>query len=284
MVKLDLLEAYICVIENNSFNLAAKQLKKSSAAISQKITALEKQLKVELIKRSTRNLEVTPIGHAYYEQCKKIVKEIDKGNKLIQTQHIEPSGVLRVACPIISYIPKIAAFQNKYPDVQLIIDCNERIPDLVKDKIDIIVGMTLAPPDGYVRKSIGKVRYCLCGSKKYFKNHGTPKTPQDLIHHRYIAHSMRYNENQIHLDTGTVPMQPWIWLNNTQAMLKCAIDGIGLVKLHNFVVEQALESGDLTEIFSELQSEEPLYINYLYTQYLDPKIQLLIEFLANDVK
>jgi DNA-binding transcriptional LysR family regulator len=280
MVKIELMQAFVAVIETNSFVAAAKKLKKSSAAISQKINALEKQLKVELIKRDTRNLEITPIGQAYYDQCKKIFQEMDKAKKLIKTQQIEPSGKLKVVCPVRSLVPKIVQFRDIYPDIELIVDCNERMPDFSKEKVDIVVGTLAAPPD-VVAKVIGKTRYCLCGSKNYFKKFGKPKTPHELIQHRYIAHSMRFNDTQLSFDEGriTVPVQPWVWLNNTHAMLECAKHDLGLISLHSIMIQDAIDKGELIEIFAELQTDESLYLYYPYSEYLEPKIRLFVEFL-----
>ncbi len=280
MAKFDLIETFMAVVETNSFNAAAKKLHKSTASVSQKINALESQLKVELIKRDTRNIEVTSIGHAYYDQCRRIFNEIDLADKLIQTQQEEPRGILKIACPISSLIPKIAEFRQTYPEIELVIDCNEKWPNVEKDKIDIIVGMSLEAPPDYVRKIIGKSRYTLCASSTYFKKYGIPQTPHDLIQHRYIAHFKRVNDKQLLFKNGLiVPVSPWLWLNSTRAMLDCALNDMGIISLHNFVTTSAIEKGDLIEVFSDLQTENPLCVYYPYNQYLDPKVRLFINYL-----
>ncbi len=281
MIKFDLIQAFMVVVETNSFNVAAKKLDKSTAAISQKINALEKHLNVSLIKRDTRNMEITPIGHAYYNQCRKIFSEIERADKLIKTQHEEPHGKLKVACPLKSLVPKIAQFKNLYPDIELEIDSNEKWPNVQKSKIDIIVGITLPAPQDYVCKKIGTVRYTLCASKAYFKKYGKPESPHDLIHHHYIAHTKRLNDNQLSFNKGAliVPVAPWLRLNNTLAMLECAIHDLGLVSLHNVVTQEALKNGQLIEIFDSMQCDEPLNVYYPYHEYLDPKIKCFLNYI-----
>ncbi len=280
MVKFDLIQTFLTIVETNSFHAAAKKLNKSTASISQKINSLEIQLHVELIKRDTRNIEITPIGLAYYEQCKRIFNEIELADKLIKTQHDEPRGKLKIACPISILIPQIAKFREIYPEIELIIDCNENWPNVEKDKIDIIVGMTLEAPQDFVRKMIGGVRYTLCGSSNYFKANGVPSNVHELIQHRYIGHIMRVNDKQLSFKNElVVPVNPWIWLNSTQAMLNCALNDLGIALLHNFVTASFIKNGDLIEIFADLQTQTPLCVYYPYHQYLDPKVRLFLNYL-----
>ncbi len=201
MSKLNQLATFIQVAENSSFAKTARSMKLSTAAVSKQIGLLEDSLGVQLLHRSTRRVELSEIGQIYYEHCKRIMSELSEADAAISKTHQEPFGELKVTSGRHFgeryIVPHLADFIKSYPKVRINLELAERIPDLEKEGVDILIGMSLPGPPDSIQRVIEKTRYVLSASPAYLKKFGIPKKPEDLIEHRYITHSMRHPDDVI---------------------------------------------------------------------------------------
>jgi DNA-binding transcriptional LysR family regulator len=177
-------------------------------------------------------------------------------------------------------IPYLAEFMELYPKLILNIELAERFPDFNSENVDILFGVSWEGSPDLVRKRVTTTRYVLCASPAYFKKHGTPKTPEELSNHNYITHSMRQPDNIILFrNDKKIYLKPMLFLNDCATMLECAIRGMGIVLLHNYIVRESIDKGLLIEILSEFQElEKPVFLYYKHQQYLQPKIRYCIDF------
>lgn len=288
MSKLDRIETFMKVAELSSFVGAARALEITPAAVSKQIALLEEELSILLIKRTTRRLSLTAIGETYLEHCKRIMDQLAEADNWIASSRAEPLGTLRVTSgrhfAERYIIPHLADWIQCYPKVQLNLELAERIPDLEQENIDILIGMSISGPSNAIQRTIAQTRYVLCASPSYLKTHGEPRTPADLTGHRYITHSMRRPDDTVTFKKGiaAVRVQPILWLNDARAMLACAIEGIGIVKLHEYVVADALETGKLKEVLiNEAEDQVPIYLGYQAKRYVQPKIRRFIDFILS---
>lgn len=284
MNKLDAIQAFITVTEEASFASASKKLKISSPAISRQIAALEKSLGVLLLQRTTRKLMLTDAGEIYFHECKKILADLKLVDESITRSQKEASGVLHVLSNRYFaeqyLLPRLKQFMIKNPKLHLKLELAERFPDLSEESIDIIFGISMEGPPNLVQKQVASTRYVLCASPQYIKSAGMPKHPNDLKMHHYITHSMRKPDNVIPLDKKRdVMVNPYLSFNDCAAMLSVAINGMGLVRLHDYIVKDALMSGKLIEILPQYhQKAIPVFLYYAQNKYLHPKIRKFIDF------
>lgn len=290
MSQLEQIDTFVKVIENNSFAQAAKLLGISPAAVSKQINALEKRLSVQLLTRTTRKLALTNVGENYYQQCRRVLSELHDADALVSHVQKEPMGELRVAAT--SYfgsryiVPYIAEFMALYPKVILHLELAERFPDLTRENIDILVGISMEGPPELVRRKIGSGYYILCATPAYLKKYGTPKKPTDLLQHRYIEHEIRYPSGIINFKGGqSIQVEPILFLNNSKEMQACALQDIGIVKLHQYAVKDVLKEKKLIEILPECRdSPKNVYLFYQHSRYVQPKIRHFIDFLINKME
>jgi DNA-binding transcriptional LysR family regulator len=288
MSKLEQIEAFISVIQENSFVAAARKLDISTAAISRQVSRLEKNLGAQLLMRTTRQIALTEIGAEYYKHCQKALAEIREGDELILGAQAEPVGILNLTSNrhfANEYlIPHLAEFIKLYPKLILNLELAERFPDFTEENIDILFGVSLEGPPNLVRKRITKTRYVLCASPDYLQKKGIPKTPDELINHDYITHSMRPDNYIYFRGNKKISLQPILYLNDCQAMLECAIRGIGIVLLHDYIVRDAINKGLLIEILQPFQeSEKAVYLYYQMQRYLQPKIRHCIDYFTKKI-
>lgn len=288
MQSLERLQTFVKVTEANSFVAVAKQLKLSKAAISKQISLLEQELGVKLIERTTRRLSLTEAGSLYYAQCKRLLELMGEMDELVSTMRKEPTGTLNLFCNRYFgehlIVPHLGEFMEAYPKLKVNLRLEERIPDFVKEEVDLLIGVSILGPPEAIRRTISKTRYIFCASPSYLERFGTPEKPTDLVHHRYITHSMRQPNHLLTFGDLQLTLDPYLRINDAWAMLKCALNGLGIVKLHDYMVKESLESGHLVEILQPYSQEEyAIFLYYMQNRYLSPKIRHFIDFLLGRV-
>lgn len=289
MSKLDRIASFIAVVEENGFAAAARKYDVSTAAISRQISRLESDLNAELLLRTPRRIALTELGAEYYQRCKKAIHELSEAEASIISSQKEATGTLSVMSSryfaIECLIPHLPEFMARNPKLHIKIELAERFPNLGQENIDLIFGVSLGGGEDLVRKRISMTRYVLCASPDYLKQYGTPQSPKELTQHRYITHSMRVPENVITFkDNKEIYIEPVLALNDSRAMRECAILGIGIVKLHECIVADALKSGKLVEVLHAFQEPEmPVYLYYQQSKYLQPKIRQFIDFYTANI-
>ncbi len=291
MADLDRFELFTRVAEIGSITHAAEQLRMTKASLSKQIQRLEADLNINLFLRHKQRLHLTPEGQTLLFQCKRLCKELENTRDLCQAFHEEPTGTLHIV--VFTYFaqrliyPKLKGFLQLYPKLKLIIDPTEKVPDFTREQIDIAVGFSLPVPNPgeVIQKRILTTRYVLCASPGYFKLYGQPKHLKDLAHHRYIGHTERIGEYTIRLKPQySLQLQPYLLASSVSAMIECAKQGLGLIQLPLYVLEEYLNTGELIEVLSEYQADNA-YVFYHYPKYAhpQPKIRKFIDYFLKPI-
>lgn len=287
MSKLERINSFISVIEENGFAAAARKQGVSTASISRQVARLESDLKMQLLHRTTRQLVLTEIGAEYYQHCKKALHELNEAEAEIVASQDEASGILTITSTryfaIEHLIPHLPNFMAQNPKLRVKMELAERFPDLANENIDLIFGISADGPPELVRRKVASTRYVLCASPSYLKKYGEPSMPTDLSEHRYITHSMRKPDNVIRFKNNKeIYVEPVLWLNDTRAMCECAIQGIGIVRLHDYIVSDALKNNSLVEILANFsEGDQPVFLYYRQRRFLQAKIRKFIDFYAS---
>lgn len=284
MSKLERIATLIAVVEENGFAAAARKKEVSTAAISRQITALEGELGVKLLKRTTRQVALTLAGETYYQQCKNALRTLQEAENAMDSSKKEAVGDLHIMTnryfAQAYLIPKLPQFMKLNPKLNLHFHLAERFPHFEKEAIDILFGVSIEGSEELVRRRVATTRYILCASPDYLQKNGIPKNPSDIGEHAYITHSMRKPNNQVLLKNGeAIPVNPTLWLNDSYVMRECAMQGMGLVNLHDYIVADAIKEGGLVEILSEYQEpKNNVYLYYQQSRFMLPKIRRFIDF------
>lgn len=291
MENLDRVIAFVKVAELQSFCKAAAALKISTAAMSKKIAAFEKELKMELFHRTTRTITLTEAALELYEKAKIIVEELGEIDLLISGLHKQPQGKLKIVCgryfALRWIIPYIDEFYSQFPQIALELEIGERVADLEKEGIDVLIGISVQGPPEAIQKRIAETRYIMAAAPAYLQKFGMPKKPEDLLlhHHRYINHSMRRPQNVIEFSkTKRLTIKPFLSLNDATAMIGCAICGLGIIRSHDYTVQESLRKNELVEVLREYNREPvPLYAYFRRSAYLPQKIRCFIDFVCKKI-
>lgn len=229
-------------------------------------------------------MALTEEGKQLKHQCIRLKEELDTTRNLIHGFHQSPKGRLAIYCnPFLAkgvFFKLLHQYQQRFPEVEIELYLDEHLPDMANDQIDIVYGVNWPPPEDIVRRQIGKTRYVVCASPTYLSKKGTPKTLEDLKQHDYLAHISRVPNNAL-IDLRQKPpfiLEPILKVKDAAYLKYCAINGLGVVQLHDYVVNDALEQGQLIEILSSyINPHIPLYIYYQKHRYVQPKIRQFVE-------
>lgn len=290
MPDLSQMEAFVLTSELGSLAAVARKLGVSPAAISKQISRLEKELGLQLLVRSTRRIELTDVGINYCLQCRRILEEVEVASALISQVKAVPYGILKIVSgrhfANAYIIPHMKEFLLKYPKIELNLELAERIPDLNVETIDVLIGMSISATGDAIQKRLATTSYSFCASPNYLKQFGIPEKPEDLKNHRYITHSMRKPDDElVFQNKEIITLTPYIRVNDAQTMLNFALDGLGIVKLHHYVVKEQLERGKLQELLSTYShSEIPIYVAYPQRRYIPSKTRCFIDFIVEKIK
>jgi len=289
MIELLPMRTFILTVELGSLIAVSKVLHISSAAISKQLTKMESDLGVQLLLRSTRRVELTKIGIRYYEQCKHVLEEVDALTHLISAEKQLPSGSLKIISGrhfATSFIvPYLKEFLIKYPNIDIHLELAERMADLDNEDLDVQIGMSVSATGNVIQKKIATTRYCYCASPSYLKKHGIPFKPQDLAKHHYLTHSMRHPCNQlVFSNQDVITVNPYVHVNDAEMLVQLVKDGVGIAKLHEYVVHPSIQSGECVEILAPYSQEIiPLYVAFPQRRFVLPKIRAFVDFIVDKV-
>lgn len=287
MAQLACIKAFIEIVEKGSIHAAALSLCQTDAAISKKLTKLEKNLNIRLLERGPGNQRLTDMGAHYYHACKSALEKINAAESLIKQTQTLPEGELTVL--VSKYLfaeiiaPKLSDFMTRYPAIQLKFNTAERTVNFEKDNVDILFAIAMPPPNKenlVRRKWKDSTRSVVCATSQYLEKYGTPNKPRDLVTHRYLCHRNQYPKNIITFDSGLeLSLHPFLEFDETDAILAAAKCHLGFIAVREFKVARELQSGELIEILSQYNQDKVIrYIYYRQDTYLNPKIQVFLDY------
>lgn len=177
------------VVDAQGFTAAAKALSLPKSTVSRKVGQLEQRLGVQLLVRTTRKLNLTEGGRAFYERCARIVAELDEAEREVRDMRATPKGTLRISAPLdftlMHFGELIDLYQRTYPEVALALTLTSRRVDLVAEGIDLALRGGVLPDSSLVARKLADDSLALFASPAYLKEQGTPRTLAEIAEPRH---------------------------------------------------------------------------------------------------
>ena len=289
MDKLQAMQLFARVVETGSYTAAAEQLEISRALASKLVQALEDQLGVRLLHRTTRRLSLTEAGQNYYQRVAEILAQLAEAEAEAAELQLEPRGRLRVSAPmsfsILHLGAALADFQRKYPRVELELNLNDRVVDLVEDGFDLAIRIGRLADSSLVARRLAGSQIVAVAAPAYLAWHGMPSHPDDLAHHNCLDYTLSPRRDEWQFAPGeervTVRVRGNLHVNNGDMIALAAAQGLGVALSPAFIVHDALRRGDLVRVLPEWQLPDiGVYAVYPAGRSLPAKTRSLIDFLA----
>jgi DNA-binding transcriptional LysR family regulator len=284
------MESLVAVVETGSFVKASVVLRVSKAAVSQTIVALETRLGARLLQRTTRRVSLTEAGRAYLAHCKQILADVAEADRAVGAVTGQPVGVLRINAPFSFGIRQLAPLWGellaRYPDLTLEVSLADRLVDVVEEGFDAVIRISRLQDSSLVYRRLTHTRLVVCASPRYLAEHGTPTTVAALADHRVIAYSYAAEGDTWHFTAAhgtrhSVLTRPCLRTNNGDTCREVALAHQGIVLQPDFLVSDALASGQLVPLLPDFDGEEiGVYVVYPSRQHLSVKVRVLVDFLV----
>lgn len=274
------------VIEQGTLSAAAKKLGLSRAVISYHLKKLEAQLEVKLINRSTRSLNLTEAGKAYYERCRIIAEQANAANQQIENLKSEPIGLLKISCPVNAglqtVVPALNEFKKRYPKIEIDLMLTDEVVNIMKEGIDLAIRGAPLEDSGLQASKLATLSTCLCASPEYFSQHGRPTKPEELSKHQWVIYKL--TSGVLTLTKGSrsysVMTKGSISTNNAAARTAFVEAGHGLGRIPTYDAWPKIKAGTLEMILSDYKlSDINVYGVFPPGTANAKKLRLLLNFL-----
>ncbi|WP_312440383.1 LysR family transcriptional regulator [Janthinobacterium sp.] len=286
------INVFVHVADTRSFVGAGRAVGVSASGIGKSITRLEQTLGVRLFHRSTRSVTLTAEGEMFLERARRIREEFDAAQaELSQTTRV-PTGRLRIGLPMISepFLLTLAAFQKRYPEVELDLDFDNRHVDVIDEGYDAVIRSGSIDDSRLTSRTLGTFQMWLVGAPEYFARRGTPRHPSELLEHDCIQFRMpntgRLQTWQLRreADEPALNLSRRIICNTNEARRCFALEGVGIAYMSDHTVQDALETGALVRVLDQYTFEQNTFrLLWPSGKHMTPKLRAFIDFVSEHV-
>lgn len=284
------LQALVAVVETGSFTAAAERLDMAKSAVSRRVSALEDRLGVQLLRRTTRKLNLTDTGRGFYEHSARILADLDEAEAAVLQQHGELRGMLRIALPLSfgvrHMVSPIAEFSRLHPRVTFDLDLNDRRIDLLQEGVDLAIRIGRLADSTLIARRLFDARTVVCASQAYLDEHGTPESPEDLRDHACLVYGNlaepgRWAYTDPNGVRQSVDVNVTMTASSGDFLGELAMQGMGIVIQPTFLAGESVRNGHLVPLLCDYEwPVTPAYAVYPPTRHLSYRVREFIDFLA----
>lgn len=292
MDRFDAMQAFARVVEAGSFTKAADTLHMSRATVTQLVQQLEARLRVKLLNRTTRRVNVTADGAVFYERVVRLLADMDDAETSLSGASASPRGRLRVDVPSpfasMILVPALPAFHARYPDIQIDMGVSDRIVDMIGENVDCVVRGGDITDQSLVARRIGDLRLGVYAAPEYLQRMGTPDHPrqlEDSAHRivgflwartgRALPYAMRRGDESLKIHGRHV-----LAVDDGNAYLAAGLAGLGVLWLPEYMAHRYAANGELVPLFEDWQLDTmPMFVAFPPNRHISLKLRVFIDWI-----
>ncbi|MCU4368272.1 LysR substrate-binding domain-containing protein [Acinetobacter courvalinii] len=256
---------FYLVVKHGGFSAASEAENISKSKLSRRIIELEQKFNVSLIQRTTRHFKVTDLGQEFYEECCKVIAQVECAENVLLKQKNEPQGMVKISCPPLMMHFQIRKLLNQflknYPKVDISLELTSRRVDVLHDDIDIAIRTSFEPnqDSSLIVRDVIRTEHCLVAAPELLQGQ-TIQHYSDLQHYPSVALGIQKHQYYWHLchverdETVDVPYQPRVKSNDLAGVYYAVRDGLGIADLPYLTVQADIEKGKLIHLLPEWKS------------------------------
>jgi DNA-binding transcriptional LysR family regulator len=292
MDRLQALRVFVAVAEAESFAAGARAVGLSAPSATRGINTLEAALGTRLFTRTTRQVRLTDVGRAYFEDVREILAQLQAADDAAVGAASAPVGQLRITCPQefgrIYVSPILTEFLDSYPGMSADVLMVDRIVNLIEEGFDIAVRIAPLPSSGLAAVRVGRVRRIVCGAPGYFAHHGIPRDPAELAAHRIVAIAAGSSSKEWRFGQRgerSVRVEPRLTVSSVAAAIEIARRGWGLCRALSYQIGPDLEAGALQTVLEDHEPEPlPIHLVHVEGRSAAAKVRSFIDFAAKRLR
>jgi DNA-binding transcriptional LysR family regulator len=291
MDELYSIRLFIQVVHAGSFSEAARRVQLSTSSVARHITALEDNLGVRLLNRTTRNHGLTEAGRVYFESAMQAIAALDQAKHSVASYQSEVKGRLsvhvRTSVGMQIVGPALPRFLKAHPQLVVDLTLTDNRVDLVTEGIDVAIWLGHLQDSSLIARLLRPSHRLVIASPDYLKERGAPQEPDDLrqhncllfkdYEHRYIWHFRSKTS------TTEVPVSGNLIAANSNVLVSCALQGLGIALIHEESVRDLVDAGRLRSLLADWEASPTdadiaLYVVYPHSRGLAPKVRAFVDF------
>ncbi|WP_144638955.1 LysR family transcriptional regulator [Bordetella genomosp. 13] len=287
MDRLQAMKTFVAVVDSGGFTAAARRLDVSLSVVSRIVTELEAHLGVRLLTRTTRVVRPTETGAAYYENCKRILGEIEEAELTAAGTHAAPRGQLVLTAPVLFgaryATPIVVDYLQRYPEVDVNCLFVDRNVNLIDEGVDVGLRIGELPSSSLQAIAVGRVRRVVCAAPSYLDRHGTPRRPEDLAAHTLIHTTSVSTLPEWRFahqgEASSVRVAPRLSTSTNDSAIAAAVAGLGLVRVLSYQVAAELWDGSLRVVLAEHEPPpSPIQVIHREGRHAMQKVRTFLDF------
>ena len=293
MDRLAAINVFVAIVEAGSLSAAGRRLGMPLTTVSRHLSALEEQVGVRLVTRTTRRLALTEPGRDYLDSCRRIVAELEAAELRLGGGNQEPKGELAVTAPIVfgrlHVLPIMTEFLATFPKVTARLFLVDRVVDLIEEGLDVSLRIGALPDSSLMAARVGSIRYVTCASPGYLAGRGVPSLPQELARHDCISFTALSRAERWSFAgpkaQQRVLLHPRLTVNMAEAAIDAAVSGLGIARVLSYQVTSRLADGSLRLILEDFEPEAmPVSILHREDRLPQAKVQSFVAFAASRLR
>ncbi len=292
MDQLDRLRLFVAVADKASFVEAARSLGVSPTAASRAVAALEDELGVVLLRRTTRSVTLTPEGVAYLERARRALDELDDAARFLRGARAEPGGLLIVTAPVVfgrlHILPIVTKLLGAHPGLAARLTLTDRVVRIVEEGIDVAVRIADLTDSALHAVRVAEVRRTLVASPGYLAARGEPGSPEDLMDHDLIAVDLFAGNAEWRFGVDlkrVVRFEPRLATNSVEAAIDAAIGGAGLTRTLSYQTDAHVAAGRLRYVLPEFDPRPtPIHLVYQVNRLRSPNVRAFLDEAKRSLK
>jgi DNA-binding transcriptional LysR family regulator len=296
-MELSVLQTFVDVVKQGSFAAVARERNVDPSSVSRAIAGLEEELGIRLLQRTTRQLSLTEAGTAYFQRIEPLVEEMQQAIDVAADISGEPKGTLRITASVSfglkCVVPLLPEFKSRYPDLTIDLLLTDATVDLFTERIDLSIRLGLLSDSTLIAQQLLQTQYFVCASPQYLQQWGHPQHPNDIENHNCLLFPLvgfrsRWRFRDLDRKESEVFVQGRTIISNAIALQQCAISGMGLALLPNWLIEGDLRDGALVNVFpsydvTATEFNTAAWLVYPSRAYVPLKVRVFIDFLKQAI-
>ena len=304
MDQLLALRVFVRIAESGGFSKAADSMNIPRPTVTKLVQDLERHLGTKLLQRTTRRVNVTPEGAAYYERAVRLIGDLDEMDESAARARAQPRGRIRVDIGSVLanmiLIPALPGFRARYPELHVDFGVSDRPIDLIGEGVDCVIRGGELADMSLVARRIADLDWVTCASPLYLRARGVPKHPCELVPreagskdktrvpgHAIVGYFSSLTGRAFPLEFRKgdervlVQGQAVVAVNESTAHLSALLTGVGLGQAFKFMIAPHLESGRLRTVLDDwTRPRHPLHVVYPSNRHLSAKLRLFVDWVA----
>lgn len=286
MDRLQAMKTFVAVVESGGFTAAARKLDVSLSVVSRTIIELETHLGARLLTRTTRVVRPTETGDAYFENCKRILSDVEEAELAVAGAHAAPRGQLVLTAPVLFgaryAMPIVVEYLQRYPEVDVNCLLVDRNVDFIGEGVDVGMRIGELPSSSLQAVAVGRVRRVVCASPSYLELHGVPQAPNDLAGHTLIhttgVSTLPEWRFMDHGEAKPVRITPRLCTTTNDAAISAAVAGLGMARVLSYQVAGELWDGRLRVVLADYETPPvPIHLIHREGRHAMQKVRAFLD-------